>query len=100
MIIGRRVQAIDLVVEHRGGQIEMNRALPLAAPPRCAPAIDDDDGKALVGEPLRQSESAPRCQHVLNVRATVGIEQHRKRGAVVIVRQQYGGSQAAAAVSM
>jgi len=49
---GRRQQALDLVVEHRPGQIEVHAAFPRRASPGRAPAVDHDDGEPLVGEPL------------------------------------------------
>ena len=55
VVLGRGMQRVDLIVEDRRRQIEMDRALPLAATPGRAASVDDDDGEALIGEPLRQS---------------------------------------------
>ena len=75
---GERLQGVDLVVEHRPGQVAVDRPLPRRPPPGRAPTVDDDDGEALVGQPLRREEGAPGPQHPLGVRPAVGVHQHRE----------------------
>ena len=53
MLLGRGVERLDLVVEDRAGEVEVDGPLPLAAPAGGAAAVGDDHREALVGEPLR-----------------------------------------------
>ena len=58
---GDRPERVDLVLEDRRGEIVVDGPLPLAPETRRAAAVDDDDGEALVGQPLgRQNELCER----------------------------------------
>ena len=52
------VQAGDLVVEDRSGEVIADGPLP-GRVARGSASIDDDHGKTLVGKPLRLTEGAP-----------------------------------------
>ena len=65
--------------------------------PGRAPPVDDDDGEALVGEPLRGEVGVVRLHDARAVRTAVRVEQHGQRRAVVVVGEQHGGGQAALA---
>ena len=93
--VGReRVQGVDLVVQHRPGEIAPHRALERRAASRRAPAVDDDDGEALLGEPLAGQVRAAGGDDALGVRAAVGVHEHRQRcPRLVPRRQQQRGAQ-------
>ncbi len=82
VLLRRGVQGVDLVLEDRCGEVEVDGPLPGAAPARGAAAVGHDDGEALVGEPLRRVVGGAGGQHPLRVRAAVRIEQHGERGGV------------------
>ena len=92
-VVDRRqgLQGIDLVVEHGGRQVAVHSPLPFGSTPGCAPAVGDDHGEPLVGEPLRGQELPSGPLHPLGVRPAVGIQQHRQGRPVVPVRYQHGG---------
>ena len=90
MQFGRGVECVDLVVERAGGQIEVHRPLPHAAPARSAAAVSHHDGETLVREPLRRGEGVVRAHDALRVRPTVRVEQYGQGRAVVVLRQQHG----------
>ena len=69
MVGGERVQGVDLVVQHRRGEVAVHRALARRAASRRAPAVDDDDGEALLGEPLAGQVRAAGGDDALGVRA-------------------------------
>ena len=77
VLLGGAVEAVDLVVEHRRGQVVVDGALPRRAPPGRAPPVGDDDGEALVGEPLRGQVGVVRLHDARAVRTAVRVEQHR-----------------------
>ena len=62
-LFGDAVERVDLVVEGRSGEVAVHRSLPLAAAAGRAAAVGDDDGEALVGEPLRRrgTRCGPAC---------------------------------------
>ena len=98
MLRGHRVQRVDLVLQHRRGEVAVDGALELRAEPRGAPPVDDDHGETLVGEPLAGEVRVARGDHALGVRAAVGVHQHRQPGAGLVAgRQQQRGGQAAVA---
>ena len=89
-----RVQRVDLVVQHRPGEIAAHRTLERRAASRGAPAVDDDDGEALLGEPLAGQVRAARGDDALGVRAAVGVHEHRqRRPRLVPRREQQRGAQ-------
>ena len=86
---GHRVQGVDLVVEHRTGQVAVHRPLELRPAARRAPPVHHDHREALVGEPLAGQVRGAGGQHALRVRPAVGVQQHRQRAA----RSVPGGQQ-------
>ncbi len=86
---GCLLERVDLVLQRGCRQVLVDRPLPLGAAPRGPPAIDDDDGEAVVGEPLRNEVRQVRPQRSESVRSSVRIEQHGQRSAVVIVWQDH-----------
>ena len=56
MLLGSGVERLDLVVQDRAGEVELDGPLPLAAPARGAAAVGDHHREALVGEPLGDQE--------------------------------------------
>ncbi len=87
--LGELAECAHLIVEHRAGQIEVNRALPRRAPPGRAAAVDDHDREALVGEPLRAEVGGACVEHPLGVGTAVRIEQDRQRRRTVVVARQH-----------
>ena len=96
---GGRASAVDLVVEHRRGEVEVDGPLPRRAAPGRAAPVDDDHREALVGEPLR------RQVRRLGAHAPAGRAGRRTdraapgsgRSVVQSCGQQHGGGQAARA---
>src|SRR4029453_3516313 len=80
-------QRLHLVVQDGTGQVAPDRPLPGRAPARGAAAVGDQDGEALVGEPLGDQEPVAGGQHLAVVGAAAGGEQHR---------QEAGGGRGAA----
>ena len=50
--LGRLLKRVDLVREHRGRKITPDAPVPGIPPSRGSTTIDDQDGEALIGEPL------------------------------------------------
>ena len=98
MLGGGLLEGVHLVLEHGAGEVEVHRPLPVGAPARGAPAVGDDDGEALVGEPLRREVGEVRAHGAQGVGAAVGVEQHRQRRAVVVLGQHERGGEASHAV--
>ena len=92
-LLGGRLQRLDLVLQDRAGQVAGDRAVPLGPAAGGAAAVGDDDGEALLGEPLRAQVRGAGGQHALAVRAAVGVAQHRQlaRAWLVPGRQQDRG---------
>jgi hypothetical protein len=74
------VEGVDLVLQHRAGEIAVDGVLPGDAAPRRAPAIRDEDREPLIGEPLGLEERSMHLDHAREVGTPVGVEEHRQRG--------------------
>ncbi|GAA2804646.1 hypothetical protein GCM10020219_090390 [Nonomuraea dietziae] len=71
VLLGDPLQGVHLVVEHRGGQVVQHRPLEGGTASRGAAAVGDDDGEALLGEPLAGEVHALAGQDALGVRPAV-----------------------------
>ena len=98
-LVGDTLQGVDLVLERLGGQVEVDAVVPGMAPAAGAASVGDDDGEALVGEPLRLEIGVVCGHHHPEVRAAVRRQQHRQRPVrpYVVAGHHDGGAQLARA---
>ena len=97
VLLGGRLQRLDLVVEDGRGEVEVHGPLPRRPAARRAPPVGDDDGEALVGEPLRRQVGVVGLHGAQRVRPAVRVEQDGERCAVVVAGEQHGRRQPALA---
>ena len=87
------VKALHLVLEYRACEVAVHSALPGGCSGR-PPAVDYDNGKTLVGKPLRLSKSTLKLHDGREVRTAVRVEQHRQlaRSGLPALREEHGNS--------
>src|SRR5262249_58471693 len=92
-------QGIELAPEPRISDVARYLTRPGGSAARGTAAVRDEDGKALVGEPLVGEVGVAAVQHLLVVGAGIGGDEHRElsRSPLVPGGEKNGGAQPSAA---
>ena len=91
---GNCLQRGDLIFEHRRGYVTAGCSFPGRIAAGGPAAVGDDDGKALLGEPLGDQEWRGLGQEDALRGAAVGVDEYRqgRRAGFVPGRQQQGAA--------
>ena len=79
---------INLIFKNSGCGIKVNRAFPFGAKTRSSATINNQNGKALIGKPLRRAMGRIRINNALRVWATIRVHQHGQLGSGFDISRQ------------